>query len=139
MLWGPQLVSRYLGLYGPRWAESGPQAAQAIPLRVGLTGGIASGKIDGRARILAASGSRSSMRTRCPASSRSPVRHCVDQIAQRFGALTLERLGVPLLRADGALDRSALRRLIFQDAELRARSSRRCCIPRFAQRWRVGR
>ena len=94
-------------------------AARATSLRVGLTGGIASGKsavahefsrlgvpvidADQVARELTQRG--------------APL---VDQIVQRFGTLTLERIGVPLLGADGTLNRSALRRLIFQDAELRA-------------------
>lgn len=95
-----------------------PKAAQPTPLRVALTGGIASGKSTvaeqfsrlGAAVIDADQVSRELTQPGAP---------LVDQIVQRFGALTLERLGVPLLRADGALDRSALRRLIFQDAELR--------------------
>jgi dephospho-CoA kinase len=95
-----------------------PEAAQPTPLRVGLTGGIASGKSTvtqefsrlGVPVIDADQVARELTRPGAP---------LADEIAQRFAALTLERIGVPLLRADGALDRSALRRLVFQDAELR--------------------
>ncbi len=95
-----------------------PKAAQRTALRVGLTGGIASGKSTvahefsrlGAAVIDADQVARELTQPGAP---------LFDEIVQRFGALALERVGVPLLRADGALDRSALRRLIFQDAALR--------------------
>lgn len=99
--------------------SSGPKAALAPhPLRVALTGGIASGKSTvarefaklGAAVIDADQVARELTKAGAP---------LVDEIVQRFGAVTLERLQVPLLRPDGTLDRSALRQLVFQDAELR--------------------
>ena len=86
--------------------------------RVGLTGGIASGKSTaahafaelGAAVIDADEVSRQLTAAGAP---------LVEEIVQRFGAISMQRLGLPLLRTDGTLDRSALRRLVFQDSELR--------------------
>lgn len=96
-----------------------PKAAQPTPLRVGLTGGVASGKsaVAHEFSRLGAPVIDADQVARELTQRGAPL---VDQIVQRFGTLTLERVGVPLLGADGALNRSALRRLIFQDAELRA-------------------
>lgn len=85
--------------------------AQSTVLRVGLTGGIASGKST-VARLFAALGvpildadelSRETTRPGSPA---------LRAIAQRFG----ERF----IAADGTLDRHALREVVFRDARARA-------------------
>ena len=88
------------------------------PLRVALTGGIASGKstVAYQFAQLGAPIIDADQVARELTTAGAPL---VDEIVQRFGAVTLERLGVPLLHADGTLDRSALRRLVFQDPRLR--------------------
>jgi dephospho-CoA kinase len=95
-----------------------PEAAQPTPLRVGLTGGIASGKST-VAHEFARLGVPVIDADQVARELTRPGAPLLQEIAQRFAARTLERIGVPLLRPDGALDRSALRRLVFQDAELR--------------------
>jgi dephospho-CoA kinase len=98
--------------------SSHPQAAQATPLRIGLTGGIASGKsaVAHQFSRLGAAVIDADQVARELTQPGTPLLH---EIAHRFGSLTRERVGVPLLHADGTLDRAALRKLVFQDAELR--------------------
>ena len=88
-------------------------------LIVGLTGGIASGKST-VARHFAALGvpiidadvaSRELMAVGSP---------LLEEIFARFDATVRERYGQSLRRADGTLERSLLRRLIFEDAGERA-------------------
>lgn len=95
-----------------------PQAAQSNPLRIGLTGGIASGKST-VAHEFARLGAAVIDADQVARELTEPGAPLLEAIGQRFGALTLERVGVPLLRADGTLDRAALRQLVFEDAGLR--------------------
>ncbi len=95
-----------------------PQAAQSNPLRIGLTGGIASGKST-VAHEFARLGAAVIDADQVARELTEPGAPLLDAIGQQFSALTLERVGVPLLRADGSLDRAALRRLVFEDAGLR--------------------
>jgi dephospho-CoA kinase len=95
-----------------------PNTAQKSPLRVGLTGGIASGK-----SLVAQQFSRLGIPVidadQVARELTEPGTALFHEIVQRFGALTGERVGVPLVCADGTLNRKALRTLVFQDAELR--------------------
>lgn len=98
--------------------SSGRSTPPAPPLRIGLTGGIASGKTtvaDQFARLGAVVIDADQIARELT----EPKTALLDEIEQRFSALTLERLGVPLLRPDGTLDRAALRELVFRDAQLR--------------------
>jgi dephospho-CoA kinase len=80
------------------------------PLRIGLTGGIASGKstVTQRFAELGVPVIDADLAARNVV---EPGKPGLDQVVQRFGA------GV--LHADGLLDRRALRDLIFKDASLR--------------------
>jgi len=98
---------------------AGRTTAQPPALRVALTGGIASGKST-VAREFAHLGAAVIDADQAARELTQPGAPLVEEIVRRFGALTLERLGIPLARTDGTLDRAALRRLVFQDARLRA-------------------
>src|ERR1700727_3370603 len=95
------------------------------PLRIGLTGGIASGKSTasqrfaelGVAVIDADVASRNVVEPGTPG---------LAQVVQRFGAGVLD--------ADGRLDRQALRNLIFKDSTLRRGPARPHTPPVSARR-----
>jgi dephospho-CoA kinase len=80
-------------------------------LRVGLTGGIASGKTRVRER-LAARGLRTLDLDQAARDVVAPGSEALQEIVAAFGARTLR---------DGALDRGALASLVFADAKARAR------------------
>lgn len=98
--------------------SSQPTEARPAPLRIGLTGGIASGKSTvahqfSRLGIPVIDADQVARELTQPG---TPLFH---EIVQRFGPLTRERAGVALICTDGTLNRAALRSLVFQDAELR--------------------
>lgn len=97
---------------------AGPKTARPRPLRVGLTGGIASGKSTVAAEF-ARLGAPVIDADRIARELTQPPSALLEEIARRFGAQTLERVGAPLRRDDGSLDRAALRKLVFEDAALR--------------------
>jgi dephospho-CoA kinase len=81
------------------------------PLRIGLTGGIASGKST-VAGLFAALG--------VPVIDTDQIARDVVQPGSPVLAAIVERFGPGVLRADGQLDRRALRSLVFADAQARA-------------------
>lgn len=83
-------------------------------LRVGLTGGIASGKST-VARQFQALGVPVIDADLVSRELMAPGAPLTQQILARFEAPVRERYGQPLCRADGTLDRALLRRLIFDD------------------------
>lgn len=85
------------------------------PLRIGLTGGIASGKSEA-ARLFAAHGVPVIDTDVIARDIVEPGQPALDEIVATFGSGTLD--------ADGRLDRRALRRRIFADAEARERLER---------------
>jgi dephospho-CoA kinase len=89
----------------------GRGVTRAQPYLVGLTGGIASGKTT-IARLFEALGVPVIDTDQLAREVVAPGQPVLDQIAQRFGP------GV--LAPDGALDRAALRKLIFADPAARA-------------------
>lgn len=98
--------------------STGVPAVDAPPLRVGLTGGIASGKtlIAGQFAALGAAVIDADQVARELTAPGAPL---LGEILERFGALVEQRFGSKLLRVDGSLDRALLRRLVFEDAEQR--------------------
>jgi len=86
-----------------------------MALRVGLTGGIASGKstVATRFETLGAAVIDADQVSRALMQAGSPL---LAQVLERFGPAVAQRYGRPLTRFDGNLDRSLLRRLIFEDA-----------------------
>ncbi len=87
-------------------------AAQCIPLRVGLTGGIASGKST-VARLFAARGVPVVDTDRIARQVVEPGTAGLRAVAAAFGP--------QVLTADGRLDRAALGRRVFNDASARRR------------------
>jgi dephospho-CoA kinase len=87
-----------------------PAPAGARPLRVGLTGGIASGKTT-VSLLFGALG--------VPVIDADQVSRDVVAPGTRLLAQVFENFGPELRRPDGSLDRAALRRLIFTDSRAR--------------------
>jgi dephospho-CoA kinase len=81
------------------------------PFRVGLTGGIASGKSTA-AKLFAALG--------VPVIDADLISHEVTAPGSLLLPRLAERFGARYLRADGSLDRRALRELVFSDPKARA-------------------
>jgi dephospho-CoA kinase len=79
-------------------------------LRIGLTGGIASGK---------STVAQCFVELRMPVINADEAARTVVAKGQPGLAAVLERFGPSVLRPDGELDRRALRHLIFSDTELR--------------------
>jgi dephospho-CoA kinase len=97
-----------------------PQVPRIGALRVGLTGGIASGKSTVAQRF-AALGVPIIDADQVYRELTAPGQPLLQQIIERFGGAVRQRLGGELRRADGSLDRGLLRRLVFEDpAERRA-------------------
>lgn len=88
-----------------------PQAAPARPFRVGLTGGIASGKSTA-ASLFGALG--------VPVIDADVISREITAPGAPLLARIAERFGPRYLRPDGSLDRRALRELVFSDAQARA-------------------
>ncbi|HEX4025938.1 MAG TPA: dephospho-CoA kinase [Steroidobacteraceae bacterium] len=86
-----------------------------MALRVGLTGGVASGK-SLVARDFAALGVPVIDADQVYREAVAPGTPLLAQVLERFGPQVLRRYGVPLQRDDGSLDRAVLRRLVFEDA-----------------------
>lgn len=84
-------------------------------LRVGLTGGIASGKSTA-AQQFAGLGVPIIDADQVYRELTAPGQPLLQQLFERFGPAVRERLGGELRRADGSLDRKLLRSLIFEDA-----------------------
>jgi len=82
------------------------------PLRIGLTGGIASGKST-VARLFAARG--------VPVIDTDQIARDVVEPGQPALAAVVVAFGADILAADGHLDRPALRRMVFADPEARRR------------------
>lgn len=82
------------------------------PLKIGLTGGIGTGKstVGG---LFAAKGARVIDADSAARAVVEPGRPALDEIRQAFGE--------QVIQSDGTLDRAALRRLVFQDEGLRRR------------------
>lgn len=89
---------------------SGAPPAPVRPLRIGLTGGVASGKST-VAQLFGALG--------VPVIDADQVAREVVAPGTALLAQVLERFGAQLARPDGSLDRAALRRLVFKQAERR--------------------
>jgi dephospho-CoA kinase len=83
-------------------------------LRVGLTGGIASGKST-VARLFEALGVPVIDADVVSRELLQPGSPLLQQVYERFDATALARYGQSLRRADGTLERALLRRLIFDD------------------------
>jgi dephospho-CoA kinase len=83
-------------------------------LRVGLTGGIASGKST-VAREFAALGVPLIDADAVSRELMSPGSPLLEQIFERFEPIVRARFGQPLRQRDGTLDRALLRRLVFAD------------------------
>lgn len=83
-------------------------------LRVGLTGGIASGKTT-VAQSFAALGVPIIDADQVYRELTAPGQPLLQQLFDRFGAPVRERLGGELRGADGSLNRRLLRRLVFED------------------------
>jgi dephospho-CoA kinase len=98
--------------------STGPQPASELALRIGLTGGIASGKSTAAAHF-AALGVPVIDADVVSRELTQPGTPLLYTIVERFGSIAVQRLGTGLLRPDSSLDRAALRRLIFDDAHLR--------------------
>ena len=91
-----------------------------MALRVGLTGGIASGKST-VARHFAALGAPIIDADRVYRELTAPGEPLLQRLLERFGPPVRQRLGGELRRQDGSLERALLRRLVFEDsAERRA-------------------
>jgi dephospho-CoA kinase len=90
----------------------------ARPLRIGLTGGIASGKSTVAARF-AELGVPVIDADAIAREVVEPGTALLDALLARFSDAARARFGQPLRRADGALDRALLRRLVFEDAAQR--------------------
>ncbi len=84
-------------------------------LRVGLTGGIASGKST-VAREFAAQGVPIIDADAVSRELMQPGSPLLEQLFQRFEGVARARHGQPLRHPDGTLDRALLRRLVFADA-----------------------
>ncbi len=84
------------------------------PLRIGLTGGIASGKsvVAGRFAQLGAAVIDADLIAREVVEPGTPL---LAELLRRFGPSVLQRYGESLRRPDGSLERTLLRRLIFDD------------------------
>src|ERR1700686_2326948 len=87
------------------------QPASLEPLRIALTGGIASGKST-VARLFGALGIAVIDADQVARDVVAPGTALLGQVFDTFGA--------QLRRADGSLDRTALRRLVFEDAGKRS-------------------
>ncbi|MGH8141134.1 MAG: dephospho-CoA kinase [Steroidobacteraceae bacterium] len=85
-----------------------------MALRVGLTGGIASGKSE-VARYFAALGVAVIDADQVAREVVAPGTALLAQLLERFGPEVQRRYGAPLQGSDGGLDRALLRRLIFED------------------------
>jgi dephospho-CoA kinase len=90
----------------------------ARPLRIGLTGGIASGKSTVAARF-AELGVPVIDADAIAREVVAPGTALLEALLARFSDAALARFGQPLRRADGSLDRALLRRLVFDDAAQR--------------------
>ncbi len=88
-----------------------PSAPTSRAFRVGLTGGIASGKST-VARLFAALG--------VPIIDADELAREVVQPGRPLLSRLVERFGPGILRADGSLDRAALRDIVFSDPAARA-------------------
>jgi dephospho-CoA kinase len=86
-----------------------------MALRVGLTGGIASGKSTVAQRF-AALGVPIIDADQVYRELTAAGQPLLQRLLERFGPIVRQRFGGQLLRADGSLDRALLRRLIFEDA-----------------------
>lgn len=86
-----------------------------MALRVGLTGGIASGKSIVAQRF-AALGVPIIDADEVGRELVAPGSALLQTILERFGPATLQRYGHALIRGEGSLDRALLRRLVFEDA-----------------------
>lgn len=89
---------------------SGTRRAPTGPLRIGLTGGIASGK-SSVSRLFSALGVPVIDTDEIARALVAPGTPLLEQILARFGG--------ELRRSDGSLDRAALRRLVFESPERR--------------------
>ena len=89
-----------------------------MTLRVGLTGGVASGKSE-VARRFTALGVAVIDADQVAREVIAPGTALLTRLLDRFGPEVLRRYGAPLQREDGSLDRALLRRLIFEDAAQR--------------------
>jgi dephospho-CoA kinase len=90
-----------------------------MTLRVGLTGGVASGKSE-VARHFAALGVTVIDADQLAREVVAPGTALLARLIERFGPEVLRRYGAPLRREDGSLDRALLRRLVFEDPAQRA-------------------
>lgn len=96
---------------GPSKPAAKPPSSAARTFRVGLTGGIASGK-SSAASLFSALG--------VPVIDADAISREVTAPGTALLARIAERFGARYLRADGSLDRRALRELVFCDTKARA-------------------
>src|SRR5262249_52043075 len=117
--------SRIHDFAGPRWRrpndnrhaheehrQSSPHSARTLMLRVGLTGGIATGKSTVGAMFVELG---------CRLIDSDRITHQLFEPGQAVHAAVVKEFGERILAADGTIDRRILGGIVFGDAEARCR------------------